>query len=364
MKVKDITNYLEQLAPLAYQESYDNSGLLIGDPQQEVTGASITLDVTEAVIDEAIANGDNVIIAHHPLIFNGVKKLTGKHWVERCVIKAIQNKIALYAIHTNLDNIHTGVNRMIAEKLGLANLQVLNPKKDLLTKLVSFVPPENTQAVLDALYEAGGGEIGNYDHCSFKTEGTGSFRPGEKATPYVGTNNEDETVQENRIEIIFPSHISGKIIGALHKSHPYEEVAYYLTPLANKHQEVGSGMIGYLESPMDAEAFLKMLKSKMNTDCIRHTYICRKEIRKVALCGGAGSFLLNHAKSQGADIFITGDFKYHEFFEADDQIIIADIGHFESEQYTKDLLYDILSKKITNIAFRLSEVQTNPIKYL
>lgn len=364
MRIKDITDFLEQFAPLSYQESYDNSGLLVGDANAEISGIAITLDVTEQVIDEAIHNGDNLIIAHHPLIFKGLKSLTGKHWVERCVIKALKHDIALYAIHTNLDNVHLGVNRKIAEKLSLKNIRILSPKSEILSKLVTFVPHENAQQVLDALYNAGAGQIGQYDHCSFQTEGTGTFRPGEGSSPHIGNHHVDETVSEKRIELIFPSHLKHRIVSALHKSHPYEEVAYYLSTLSNTNQEVGSGIVGDLTSPMDTSEFLRHLKQTMRTDCVRHTPICKEKVSKVALCGGAGSFLLTKAIGAGADVFITGDFKYHDFFEADNRIVVADIGHFESEQFTKDLLYDIISEKFTNIALRLSEVQTNPINYL
>lgn len=364
MRIKDITDFLEQFAPLSYQESYDNSGLLVGDANAEISGVAITLDVTEQVIDEAIRNGDNLIIAHHPLIFKGLKSLTGKHWVERCVIKALKHDIALYAIHTNLDNVHLGVNKKIAEKLSLKNIRILSPKSEILSKLVTFVPPKDAQQVLDALYNAGAGQIGQYDHCSFQTEGTGTFRPGEGSNPHIGTHHVDETVNEKRIELIFPSHLNHRIVSALHKSHPYEEVAYYLSTLSNTNQEVGSGIVGDLTSPMDTSEFLRHLKQIMRTDCVRHTPICKEKVSKVALCGGAGSFLLTKAIGAGADVFITGDFKYHDFFEADNRILVADIGHFESEQFTKDLLYDIISEKFTNIALRLSEVQTNPINYL
>lgn len=364
MRIKDITDFLEQFAPLSYQESYDNSGLLVGDANAEISGIAITLDVTEQVIDEAIRNGDNLIIAHHPLIFKGLKSLTGKHWVERCVIKALKHDIALYAIHTNLDNVHLGVNRKIAEKLSLKNIRILSPKSEILSKLVTFVPPKDAQQVLGALYKAGAGQIGQYDHCSFQTEGTGTFRPGEGSSPHIGTHHVDETVNEKRIELIFPSHLNHRIVSALHNSHPYEEVAYFLSTLSNTNQEVGSGIVGDLPSPMDTSEFLRHLKQTMRTDCVRHTPICKEKVSKVALCGGAGSFLLTKAIGAGADVFITGDFKYHDFFEADSRIVVADIGHFESEQFTKDLLYDIISEKFTNIALRLSEVQTNPINYL
>ena len=364
MKIKDITNYLEQLAPLSYQEDYDNCGLLVGDGSGELQGALITLDVTELVIDEAVKSGCNLIIAHHPLIFRGIKRITGNHWVEKCIINAIKNDVAIYAIHTNLDNVLGGVNSRIADHLGLIDQKILLPKSGVLQKLVTFVPRSDTQKVLDGLYSAGAGEIGNYDHCSFRIGGTGTFRPLEKANPHIGTNMHDEEVEENRLEVIFPTFLSGKIVQALRSSHPYEEVAYYLTNLENKNQEVGSGVIGKLPEPMIALEFLKYVKQKMKAGVVRHTAIHKEKVQKIALCGGTGSFLLNRARSQGADVFITADFKYHEFFEAENQLIIADIGHYESEQFTKELLYDALSKKFANIALRLSEVETNPLKYL
>lgn len=364
MKIKDITNHLEQLAPPVYQESYDNSGLLVGNPDREVSGVLISLDVTEAVIDEAITAGHNLIVAHHPLIFKGLKSLTGKHWVERCVIKAIQHDIAIYAIHTNLDNVHLGVNRKIADKLGLTSTRILSPKSDNLSKLVTFVPHEATDQVLKALYKAGAGQIGDYDHCSYQIDGMGTFRPGEGTNPHIGTQHQDETVQEKRIEVLFPTHISGQIMNALRTAHPYEEVAHYLTALQNTNQEIGSGMVGELKHPVPARDFLLGLKESMQTGMIRHTEVHKETVSRIAVCGGAGSFLLNKAIRARADVFITGDFKYHDFFEADQKIIIADIGHYESEQFTKDLLYDRLREKFTNIALRLTEVETNPINYL
>ncbi len=364
MKVKDITNYLERLAPLAYQESYDNSGLLVGNHKDEVSGILLTLDITEEILDEAISQGCNLIIAHHPLIFKGLKKITPDHWVERCVIKAIQNNLNLYAAHTNLDNVSHGVNKKISDQLQLVNPQILSPKTDTLFKLVTFIPHENKEEVLKAMYEAGAGQVGNYDHCSFQLDGTGTFRPGEGTKPHIGEVNEEETVNELRVEVIIESPDVFRVVKALQLSHPYEEVAYYLNTLSNANQDIGSGMVGDLENPMATSDFLLFLKDKLNVNVIRHTELCHDSIERVAVCGGAGSFLLKQAMGAGADIFITGDFKYHDFFEADRRIIIADIGHYESEQFTKDLLYEVLSKKFTNIALRLSEVVTNPIKYL
>ncbi len=363
MKVKDILTILEAWAPPNYQESYDNSGLLIGDASATFTKALVTLDVTESVLQEAIEKGCNLVIAHHPLIFGGIKRITGNHWVERCIIKAIKNDLVIYAIHTNLDNVHDGVNAMIARKIGLQNVAILKPKASTLTKLVTFVPIDHTQKVLDALYQAGMGEIGHYDHCSFRMVGTGTFRPGDEANPAIGTNGKDEEVEEHRIEGIFPSHLQGKILSSLKQSHPYEEVAYYLQSLQNTNQSVGSGAIGELESPMNSEAFIETLKSRMELNTVKCTAFVKKTIAKVAVCGGAGGFLLRDAKRQKADIFITSDYKYHEFFEADQQIIIADIGHYESEVFTKNLIVEKLQKEYSGEQFLLSEVITNPVQY-
>ena len=364
MKVKDITQYLESFAPRAYQESYDNSGLLTGEQSKEITGVLVTLDCTEEVVQEAIDRGMNMIVAHHPIIFKGLKKLTGSNYVERTIIKAIQNNIAVYAIHTNLDNVHTGVNRKIGEKIGLKNLRVLVPKKDTLTKLVTFIPHEHVETVMNALHEAGAGQIGNYKNCSFRIEGMGTFMPNQAASPHIGKAGQQEFVKETRIEVIFPAHQEGWILGALKKAHPYEEVAYYLNTLTNENQEVGSGMMGELEMPLEPNEFLKRLKSSMNLNTVRHTRLLDKKVKKVAICGGSGSFLLPQAIQSGADFFVTADFKYHEFFDADGKIAIADIGHYESEVFTKELILEILKEKFPTFAVNFSTTDTNPIRYL
>jgi dinuclear metal center YbgI/SA1388 family protein len=365
MKIKDLTQFLEQIAPPQYQESYDNAGLIVGDSNAEVTGVLVCLDAIETVIDEAISEDCNVVIAHHPIIFKGLKRFTGKNYVERTVIKAIKNDIAIYAIHTNLDNVfHNGVNRKIAEILSLKNLKILAPKKQILMKLTTFIPKVNTQAVLDALYSAGAGQIGDYQNCSFRTEGVGTFKPTGDANPHIGSLDKDEEVVENRVEVIFPSFLENKILSALKTAHPYEEVAYYLHLLENTHQEVGSGMVGELESEMSETDFLLFLKDKMKVGCVKYTALRHKNIQKIAVCGGAGGFLLNNAIGAGVDIFITSDYKYHEFFDADGKIIIADIGHYESEQFTVDLLGDIVQNKFKNMRVFLTKMNTNPVNYL
>jgi dinuclear metal center YbgI/SA1388 family protein len=362
--IRDVTTYLETIAPRAYQESYDNSGLLTGESSWIVKGILVTLDCTEAVVDEALEKNCNLIVAHHPIIFRGLKKLTGSNYVERTVIKAIENKVALYAIHTNLDNVHTGVNRRICEKIGLKNLKILAPKTGTLQKLVTFIPKENTEVVMSALHEAGAGNIGNYENCSFRMDGTGTFKPNEFASPHLGKKLQQEFVTESRVEVIFPAHLQNKIMAALRKAHPYEEVAFYISDLQNQNQEVGSGMIGELDSELEPMDFLMRLKKSMDLQMIRYTSLVQKPVKKVAVCGGSGSFLLADAIRSGAQIFITADFKYHEFFDADNQIVIADIGHYESEVFTKNLLQEVLTKKFPTFAINFSTSITNPISYL
>lgn len=364
MKIKDVTDFLEKWAPSQLQESYDNSGLLVGEGRDEVTQASITLDVTEEVIDEAIAGGSDLIIAHHPFIFKGIKRVGNRHWIDRCLRKAIKHDIAIYAIHTNLDHVQTGVNQKIAEKIGLKSCKILSPKKNTLSKLTVFVPEDNRQKLLDALFAAGAGSVGNYDHCSFQVNGTGTFRGNERSTPTIGRQGTLEKVAECRIEVLVADYNLGSVVQAMNQAHTYEEVAHYITPLTNTNQEIGSGMIGMLEKPMHTASFLEHLKESMDLKTIRCTAFTSNYVQKIAVCGGAGSFLINHAIRQKADVFVSADFKYHDFFEANNQIIVADIGHYESEVFTKDLILDALTKNFTKFAFRLSEVDTNPIKYL
>ncbi|HEY8784777.1 MAG TPA: Nif3-like dinuclear metal center hexameric protein [Mucilaginibacter sp.] len=363
MKLSQLTTYLESLAPLAYQEDYDNAGLIVGQPDQEVYQALISLDCTEAVVDEAIATNCQVIISHHPIVFRGLKKFNGKTYVERVVEKAIRNNIALYAIHTNLDNVITGVNEKICETLGLKSCRILSPKHDLLKKLVTYVPASHADEVRNALFNAGAGGIGNYSECSFNAEGTGTFKGDENTNPYVGEPGKRHLENEIRIETIYPAILESKILMALVLAHPYEEVAYDLYKLTNQNQQVGSGMIGELDIPMAEEEFLSHIKEKMRTQVIRHSALTGRHVKKVAVCGGAGGFLLKQAIAAGADIFITADYKYHEFFDAEGKLVIADIGHYESEQFTQQLLCEIIRKKFTNFALRLTEVNTNPVKY-
>ncbi|TXK45791.1 Nif3-like dinuclear metal center hexameric protein [Pontibacter qinzhouensis] len=361
--IADVIKVLEHLAPPSYQESYDNVGLQTGDRQQPVTGVLVTLDCTEAVLDEAIEKGCNLVVAHHPVIFKGLKQLTGRSYVERTLIKAIKHDIAIYACHTNLDSVHNGVNYKIAQKLELQNAKVLVHKPQTLMQLVTFSPPENTAQVLQALHQAGAGQIGEYRNCSFQVEGTGQFLPTANAAPAIGEVGKLKQVPEDRLEVIFPAHLQHVVLAALRQAHPYEEVAHYLTSLENLSQEVGIGMIGELPAPLQEADFLQWLKEKMQLAGLRYTSIGNKKISRVAVCGGAGSFLIQDAKRKGADALVTGDVKYHEFFDADGKLMIADIGHYESEVYTKEIFYDTLSKNFTTFAVYLSIVNTNPVRY-
>lgn len=363
IKIKEIVDLLQQLAPLPYQESYDNSGLQTGNPEDEVKGVLVTLDCTPAVVEEAISQDCNVIVAHHPVIFQPLKQLTGRSEVERVIIQAIRHQIAIYACHTNLDNVLPGVNAKIGEKLGLTQTKILAPKSGNLIKLVTFAPVADASPVLRALYEAGAGQIGDYKNCSFQVAGTGSFMPTEKTNPHIGAANKQEEVAETRMEVIFPDYLKPKILHALFSTHPYEEVAYDLYRLENTNQEVGAGLIGSLPEPLLAPEFISYLKSKMQLPVVRHTDLQNKTIQKVAVCGGAGSFLIRDALRQRADAFVTADLKYHEFFAAENQMLLADIGHFESEVFTKEIFYDNIRKKFPNFAVLKSIVNTNPVRY-
>ena len=364
MKIKDILNALERFAPLPLQDGFDNSGLQIGLTEVEATGALLCLDVTEEIIDEAIQKGCNLIIAHHPLLFKGCKSITGKDYVERCVMKAIKNDIAIYAAHTNLDNATGGVNFKIAEKLGLINPQILSPKSDLLYKLVTFVPQAQAEEVRQTLFQAGCGHIGEYDSCSYNIQGEGTFRALDGAQPFCGEVGTLHTEPEVRIETIFPSFKKSAVVRALVQAHPYEEPAFDIYPLANSWSQVGAGVIASLPEPIDEKEFLLKVKNIFQVGSVKHSKLRGKSIQKVALCGGSGAFLLQQAIGAGADLFISAEIKYHDYFGNDDLILMADIGHYESEQYTKELFYSIIKDKFPTFALHFTEVNTNPIKYL
>ncbi|MEE4176138.1 MAG: Nif3-like dinuclear metal center hexameric protein [Bacteroides sp.] len=363
MKLRELLNVFERFAPGSLQESYDNSGLQLGSPEQEVHKGLICLDVTPAVVEEAVAEGCDLVLSHHPLLFKGLKKITGGHFTERVIIEAIKHDIAIVSMHTNLDNIDRGVNFMLGKKLGLQNLKILQPQKGLLRKLVTFCPHSHAEKVRSAIFKAGAGHIGDYDCCSYAVDGHGTFRAGKDAKPFVGKQDELHVEPEVRIETILPAYLESSVVAALLASHPYEEVAYDIYPLENVFERTGSGMIGELEIPLSENDFLEKLKRELKVPCLRHTAFNGKAIKKVAFCGGAGSFLMERARQAGADAFVTGDMKYHDFFEASDRLLLVDAGHYETEQFTKDLLYDIVNKNFSKFALLISGVNTNPVQY-
>jgi dinuclear metal center YbgI/SA1388 family protein len=363
MQIAAIISFLESLANPSLQEQYDNTGLITGSPGWECKGVICSLDATEEVVKEAMAKKCNLIVAHHPIIFSGLKKINGKNYVEKTIITAIKNDIAIYAIHTNLDNVIDGVNGKMAKMIGLQNLFILSPKENTLKKLFTFVPVNKAEDVRNAIFSAGGGQIGNYSECSFNAEGTGTFKAGPGAAPYVGNIGKQHQEKELKLEVIIPAYLEGAIVAAMKAAHPYEEVAYDVVALSNRHPQTGSGIIGELDKPMEEEAFLSLLKSTFDLNIIRHTHLTGKPIKKIALCGGAGSFLIASALRASADIYITADMKYHEFFDANGRMVIADIGHFESEQFTISLLQEVLEQKFPTFAVLKTEVRTNPVFY-
>lgn len=364
MKLQQIISVLEEMCPAAYAEDFDNVGLLVGNPNQEITGILVCHDALESVIDEAIQGKCNLVVCFHPILFSGLKKITGKSYVERAVIKAIKNDIAIYSVHTALDNHKNGVNKIICDTLGIKNPKMLIEKENFIYKLVTYAPLENAVRVREVLFEAGAGSIGNYDHCSFNSEGKGTYKGNEESNPVIGEKHEWVEANEVKIEVTFEKHLQNKILKALFDSHIYEEVAYEIYSTHNKHQNIGLGMIGELETEQSEKDFLLFVKQKMQCGVVRHSDFLDKKVKKVAVLGGSGAFAIGAALAKGADVFISSDLKYHDFFQAENKIVLADIGHFESERHTKNYILGYLTKKIPNFAVALSKEDTNPVKYL
>ena len=364
MKIKEILEVLEEMAPLGYAEDFDNVGLLVGDAHIDATGILVCHDALENVIDEALNKKCNLVVCFHPIIFSGLKKITGKNYVEKSILKAIKNDIAIYAVHTALDNHKDGVNKIFADALGLINTKILVPKKNFIQKLVTYTIPENAESLRNALFDSGAGKIGNYEDCSFNSKGIGTYMGNEDSNPEIGNRFEFVQNEEIKIEVTFEKQLQSKVLKALFANHVYEEVAYEIYDLQNTHQNIGLGMIGKLEKPMAEDEFLAFVKNKMQCGGIRHSAFLGKPIQSVAVLGGSGSFAIKAAIQAKADVFLTADLKYHNFYEAENQIVLADIGHFESERFTKNYIVDFLKKKIPNFAIIFSEINTNPVKYL
>ena len=361
VKIKDIANALEMFAPLPLQDGFDNAGLQIGLTEAEVAGVLLCLDVTEAVVDEAVALGCNLIVSHHPLIFSPLKRITGSNYVERCVIKALSNGIAIYSAHTNIDNAPGGVNYRIAEKLGLQNVRILVPKEDALLKLAVYVPVSAADAVRSALFAAGCGNIGNYDSCSYNVEGFGTFKANEGCNPFCGEVGELHREEEVRIETVLPAYLKNKVVAALLKAHPYEEPAYDIYQLKNSWGSVGSGVIGELPAECDELELLQCVKERFAVGCVRHTPLLGKAVKRVALCGGAGGSFAGAAMAAGADVYITGEARYHDLFSYTGKMLVAVIGHYESEQYTMDIFKEIILGACPGIRVVTTTVNTNPL---
>jgi dinuclear metal center YbgI/SA1388 family protein len=363
MHISKIISALESWAPLSLQEDYDNAGLMLGDPAADCASALVSLDVTEEVVAEAVDRGCNLIIGHHPLIFRGLKKLTGSNGVERAVMLAIKHDISVYSIHTNLDNVIDGVNGRIADLLGLSHRTTLQAKPGQLFKIACFVPEKFANPVLDAMFAAGAGTIGNYSECAYEVSGTGMFKPGEGTNPFSGQVGQRQLEPEVRVETILPQYLLNNVVAAMMAAHPYEEVAYDVYELRNQYRRTGSGLIGTLPQPLSVPDFLQMIKSRFSVASIRHTNTAKREVGRVAVCGGSGSFLIPAALKRGADVFVTADIRYHDFFDTDASMMVCDIGHFESEQFTSDLIIERLRSEFPNFAVLKSETNTNPVRY-
>jgi dinuclear metal center YbgI/SA1388 family protein len=364
MRLSEICKYLDTEIPLSFQEGYDNSGLQVGFPESEISSALLTIDVTEKVITEASSKGCNLVISHHPLIFGGLKKITGSTYTERIVARSIKEDIAIYSAHTNLDSVGFGVSRKMASRLNLRNVRVLVPLKNRLLKLVTFIPEPYLDKVRSAIFDAGAGAIGNYDQCGYTVSGTGSFRAGENSTPFVGDIGKIHFENEVRLETVLFSHLRASVIKALLAAHPYEEVAYDLYPLENDNIEAGLGCTGEFDKAIPELDFLKLVSGRFDAEGIRYSDLTGRPVKKVALCGGSGASFLSNAIGAGADAFVTADLKYHNFFDASNSILLVDAGHFESEKFTTEILYDLIIKKFPKFAVRFSETNTNPINYL
>jgi len=364
MRIREILNVIEELAPLPLQEAFDNSGVQVGDINAEAKAALLCIDVTESVIDEAIALGCNLIVSHHPLAFRPFKSLTGKNYIERCLMKACKHDIVVYAAHTNLDNAKEGINYYLAKKLKLSQIRILSPLQKSLMKLITFVPVDHLDSVRNVLFNAGAGHIGDYDSCSYSSSGNGTFRAGENTNPFCGEIGEIHSEPEVRLEVVFPVYKQNDITKALIAVHPYEEPAYDIYLLENDWNQAGSGIVGTLMEEMDEDEFLYSLKDTLRLNVIQHSRFLNKKIRDIAICSGSGAFLIPQAVKYEADIFITGEAKYNDYYDVEDKILLTTIGHYESEIWTKDIIYEYLSKKYPNFVLNKSGYDENPVKYL
>ena len=362
LKIQSVTNALEQWAPPSLALSYDNCGLLVGDPYRLVDKALVSLDVTEAVVQEAIEKQANLIIAHHPVIFKGIRSISPTTDSQRAIILAIKHDISIYAIHTNLDRVNDGVNKALADRLYLTNRSILEEASNLF-KLITFVPTKDLLAVRNALFAIGAGNIGEYEKASFFTSGVGSFQGRSSSNPSIGKAGEFTEVKEEKLEVLLTDTLLSSALKTLKEHHPYEEVAYDIITLHNKNQNHGSGMIGELSESLSSDDFIQYLQERLGLQLVRHSASIENKIKSVAICGGAGFDLLKNARQKGADAFVTADLKYHDFFEADDSLLLCDIGHYESEHWAIQEIKGYLTRNFANFAVLSTTINTNPVHY-
>ena len=364
MTIKDVTTFLEQKFPLYLQEDFDNCGVQCGDVRQEISGAMVCFEMSEQVIDEAIDKGCNLVISHHPLMLKrGICKIVPTDRVGAMICKALAHNMVLYSMHTNIDSGEGGGNDAFAEKLRLRNVKVLEPHKGMYRKLVVFVPKENAETLKSALFAVGCGVQGNYDSCGYTLHGQGQFRPLEGANPHIGEENHLEHVDEERVEMIYPTGLQRAVVQAIYDNHPYEEPAFDLLPLENESRTIGLGRIGELPKELPVSDFLGYLKDNLGFIHCRYCGDETKMIRKVAVCGGGGSSFIDLAIASGADAYVSGDFKYHDFFKSYQKTLLVDIGHYEGEFFIKNIIFNLLNEKFSTFATLISKMESLEVKF-
>jgi dinuclear metal center YbgI/SA1388 family protein len=366
--VAEIAAALEAWAPPASKLDYDNVGLQVGDARREAASVLVALDLTAAVVEEARETGADLVVTHHPLLFRPLKKLTADDPAGALALRLAEHGIAYYAIHTNLDAAPGGVSFALAGRLGLEGIRFLEPSEESLVKLVTFAPAAHAEAVRRAMAEAGAGHIGDYEACAFTIRGTGHFRPGERANPFIGeAGGAEEAVEEVRIEAEVMRWDLGRVVRAMKAAHPYEEVAYDVYPVEQPATRVGFGAVGFLQAPTTLEAFLAVVAARLDAAALRYSGDPAMPVRTVAVCGGAGASLIPRALAAGADAFVTADVTYHRFFEPLDaegrpRMALVDAGHYETEALTEPLLVDWLAHHFPDLAVRKTRHRTSPMR--
>lgn len=363
LPLKTLLAGLEQWVPFVWQENYDNAGLILGDPNQQIRKALVCFDVTPEVVDEAVRNEADLILSHHPAIFKGIKRINPASRLGYMLKQSLCHDIAWCALHTNLDNTLSGVNSWLCEHLGLQEVRPLVPLQGIYGKLQVYVPEAYAEKLRQALAEAGCGAGTKYDTCSYTSRGEGRFRAGSQAHPFTGRIGELHCEAECKIECLYPLHKTRQVLDVLRTNHPYEEPAFDLLPLQNEAVEQGAGAIGILPETMQERELLDKLKELTGVHCIRHSGFQGRRIKKIALCGGSGGSFIANACGQKADVYITGDLKYHDFTDTEPGTWLVDIGHFESEKFAMELIFRFIRKNFPNFAVSISEQAKNPVSF-